>query len=177
MKTLLAKSFLACLAAGSLVLAPAISLQAKTVKFPADDPAFSFTLPDGWTTESGPEGRIYCTAGDGSEFKVGFVSSPGVKSVDDAKDLLPKILRGMSDAMKCEGYKAGEAKSGKIGDLSYITMEGHGTLSGTEMVMTAFIFSLTPGHYFSIVGAASKEVDEAHNKDMSGIISSIAAVE
>jgi|ERR1043166_1945916 hypothetical protein len=175
MKTFLSKSFLTCLTVGFLFLT--LSLQAKTVKFPADDPAFSFNLPDGWTTEPGPEGRLYCTAGDGSEFKIGFVASPGVKSEDDAKELLPKILKSMSDAMKCENYKASEAKSGKMGDLSYIAMEGHGTVSGTEMVLSAFIFSVTPGQYFSIVGAASKEVDEAHNKDMGGIITSIAAVE
>jgi hypothetical protein len=177
MKTLLTKLFLTCLSTVSLFLAPALSLQAKTVEFPAKDPAFSFSLPDGWTTETGEDGRLYCTAGDGSEFKVGFVASPGVKNADDAKTLLPKILQGMSDAMKCENYKASEAQAGKIGALSYIAMEAHGTVSGTEMVLSAFIFSLTPGHYFSIVGAASKEVDEAHNKDMSGIISSIAAVE
>jgi hypothetical protein len=177
MKTRIAKSSLTLLAAGCFFLAPALSLQAKTVKFPADDPAFSFSLPDGWTTETGEDGRLYCTAGDGSEFKIGFVASPGVKNADDAKELLPKILKGMSDAMKCEGYKASEAKSGKIGDLSFIAMEGHGTVSGTEMVLNAFIFSLTPGHYFSIVGASSKEVDEAHNKDMSVIIGSIAAVD
>jgi hypothetical protein len=175
MKTVIAKSFLFCIATGSLFLA--LPLQAKTVKFPADDPAFSFNLPDGWTTETGPDGRLYCTAGDGSDFKIGFVASPGVKSADDAKELLPKILKGMSDAMKCEGYKASEVKSGKLGDLSFVTMEGHGTVSGTEMALNAFIFSLTPGHYFSIVGAASKEVDNAHDKDMSGIISSIAAVD
>ena len=177
MKTFVAKSFLTCLVAGCLFLAPALSLQAKTVKFPADDPAFSFNLPDGWTTETGKDGRLYCTAGGGSEFKIGFVASPGVKNADDAKELLPKILTGMSDAMKCEKYKASDAQSGKMGAISYIAMEGHCTVGGTEMTLSAFIFSLTPGHYFSIVGAASKEVDEAHNKDMSGIIGSIAAVE
>jgi len=177
MKTLLAKSFLTCLAAGCLFLAPALSLQAKTVEFPAKDPAFSFSLPDGWTTETGEDGRLYCTAGDGSEFKIGFVASPGVKNAGDAKQLLPKILQGMSDAMKCENYKASEVKSGKLGDLSFVTMEGHGTVGGTEMALNALIFSLTPGRYFSIVGAASTEVDKAHDKDMSGIISSIAAVE
>jgi hypothetical protein len=177
MKTLFAKSFLTCLAAGALFLAPAFSLEAKTVKFPADDPAFSFNLPDGWTTETGKDGRLYCSAGDGSEFKIGFVASPGVKNADDAKELLPKILKGMSDAMKCENYKASEAQTGKMGAISFIAMEGHGTVSGTEMTLNAFIFSLEAGHYFSIVGAASKEVDDAHNKDMSGIIGSIAAVE
>jgi hypothetical protein len=177
MKTLLTKLSLTCFAAGCLILAPTLSLQAKTVEFPAKDPAFSFTLPDGWTTETGEDGRVYCTAGDGSEFKIGFVASPGLKTADDAKELLPKILKGMSDAMKCENYKADEAQTGKMGNISFIAMEGHGTVSGTEMALNAFIFSLTPGHYFSIVGAASKAVDEAHNKDMHDIISSIAAVE
>jgi len=177
MKTLLAKLFLTSLTAGCLFLAPALSVQAKTVEFPAKDPAFSFNLPDGWTTETGEDGRLYCTAGDGSEFKIGFVASPGVKNVDDAKELLPKILKGMSDAMKCENYKGSEAQSGKMGKISYIAMDAHGTLSGTEMVLTAFIFSLTPGHYFSIVGAASTAVDQAHNNDMHGIVTSIAAVE
>jgi hypothetical protein len=177
MKTRIAKSFLTCLAAGSLFLAPALSLQAKTVKFPADDPAFSFNLPDGWTTETGKDGRLYCTAGDGSDFKIGFVTSPGVKSENDAKELLPKILKGMSDAMKGENYKTDEVKTGKMGDVSLIGMEGHCTVDGTEMALNALVFSLTPGHYFSIVGAASKEVDKAHDKDMNGIISSIAAVD
>jgi hypothetical protein len=177
MKTRIAKLFFSCLTAGCLLLAPALSLQAKTVEFPGKDPVFSFSLPDGWTTETGEDGRVYCTAGDGSEFKIGFVASPGVKNADDAKELLPKILKGMSDAMKCENYKAGEAQTGKMGNISFIAMEGHGTVGGTEMALNAFIFSLTPGHYFSIVGAASKEVDDAHNKDMHGIISSIAAVD
>lgn len=177
MKTFTAKLFLTCLTAGCLFVASTLSLQAKTVKFPADDPAFSFNLPDGWTTESGKDGRLYCTAGDGSEFKIGFVASPGLKSDDDAKALLPKILTGMSDAMKCEHYKASDAQTGKMGAISFIAMEGHCSVSGTDMTLNAFIFSLTPGQYFSIVGAASKEVDDAHNKDMTGIISSIAAVE
>jgi hypothetical protein len=175
MKTVIAKSFLFCIATGFLFLA--FPLQAKTVKFPADDPAFSFNLPDGWTTETGPDGHLYCTAGDGSDFKIGFVASPGVKSADDARELLPKILKSMSDAMKCENYKASEVKSGKLGDMSFVTMEGHGTVGGTEMALNALIFTLTPGHYFSIVGAASRDVDKAHDRDMSGIIGSIAAVE
>jgi len=177
MKTRPAKLFLTSLTAGCLFLAPALSVQAKTVEFPTKDPAFSFNLPDGWKTETGEDGRLYCTAGDGSEFKIGFVASPGVKNVNDAKELLPRILKGMAEAMKCENYKGSEAQSGKMGNISYIAMDAHGTVSGTEMVLSAFIFSLTPGHYFSIVGAASKAVDEAHNNDMHGIVSSIVAVE
>ena len=176
MKTFPANLFLTGLATAFLLLALSPSLQAKKVEFPADDPVFTFNLPDGWTTESGPDGRIYCTAGDGSEFKIAFVSSPGVKNADDGKDMLPKVLKAMSDAMKCENYKADDVRSGKVGELSLIGVEAACKVSGTEMALNAVVFSIG-GKYFSIVGAASKEVDKAHNKDMGDILGSITAVE
>src|ERR1044072_6242207 len=121
MKTCPAKSFLMGLAAAFLLLALSPSLQAKKVEFPTDDPAFTFNLPDGWTTEDGPDGRIYCTASDG--FKIAFVASPGVKNDAYAKDMLPKVLTAMSDAMKCQNYKADETRSGKVGELTLIGIE------------------------------------------------------
>lgn len=91
-------------------------LHAKKVEFPADDPAFTFTMPDSWTTETGPDGRIYCTAPDG--FKIGIIASPSVSDTADAKALLPKILKGMADAMKCQNYKTADVNSGEMGKLS-----------------------------------------------------------
>jgi hypothetical protein len=32
-------------------------LHAKKVEFPADDPAFAFTMPDSWSTETGKDSR------------------------------------------------------------------------------------------------------------------------
>lgn len=48
---------------------------------------------------------------------------------------------------------------------------------GAEMVLNAVIFSLEPGKYFSIVGAAPAVLDKAHDKEMNELIRSIAAVE
>jgi hypothetical protein len=39
------------------------------------------------------------------------------------------------------------------------------------------IFSLSPGKYFSLVGASTTALDKAHNKDMDELIRSIKAVE
>lgn len=150
-------------------------LHAKKVEFPADDPAFTFTTPDDWTTESGKDGRIYCTAPDG--FKIGIIASPGVSDADDARKMLPKILKGMADAMKCENYKTEEPNAGEMGPLSFVTMEGQCKSEGTEMALNAFVFSLEPEKYFTIVGAAPEKVDKAHSKDMNLLIRSIAAVE
>lgn len=156
-----------------LLLTAAVSLQAKTIEFPEKDPAFTFTIPESWTTEPGKDGRIYCTAEDG--FKIGVVSSPGVKSAEDAKELLPKILKGMADAMKCEDYKPGQVHARELRNIWMSVMQGRCESEGTDMSLNAVVFSLSPGKYFSLVGAAPTKLDKAHNKDMDELIRSIKA--
>lgn len=161
--------------AALLAAAAAGSLQAKTIEFPEKEPAFTFAIPDGWTTEPGKDGRIYCTAEDG--FKIGVVSSPGVKSADDAKALLPKIIKGMADAMKCEDYKPGEVHARDLRNMWMSVMQAHCKGEGAGMSLNALVFSLSPGKYFSLVGAAPATLDKAHDKDMNELIRSIKAVE
>jgi hypothetical protein len=163
------------LAATIALLLAAPLLHAKKVEFPADDPAFTFAIPDDWTTERSKDGRLYCTAPDG--FKIGIVASPAVSDAGDATKLLPTILKGMADAMKCQNYKAEEAKTGEMGKLSLASMEGQCKSEGTEMALNAVVFSLEPGTYFTIVGAAPAIVDKAHDKDMNQLIRSITTVE
>ncbi|HYJ06281.1 MAG TPA: hypothetical protein VEX43_14195 [Chthoniobacterales bacterium] len=150
-------------------------LHAKKVEFPADDPAFTFTMPDDWTTETGKDGRVYCTAPAG--FKIGIIASPGVSDADDARKLLTTVLKGMADAMKCENYKSEEAKTNELGKLSLVSRHGQCKSEGIEMALNAAVFALEPGKYFTIVGAAPEKVDKAHRKEMSELIRSIAAVE
>lgn len=159
--------------AGAIALVLATPLQAKKVEFPENDPAFTFTLPDSWTTETGEEGRIYCAAPDG--FKIAIVSSPGISDADDATKSLLKILKGMADAMKCQGYKAEEAKTAEMGKLSLVSMQAQCKSEGIEMALNALVFALEPGKYFTIVGAAPERVDQAHEKEMNELIRSITA--
>jgi len=162
------------LLAAAILLATPL-LHAKKVEFPENDPAFTFTMPDSWTTETGKDGRLYCTAPDG--FKIGIVASPGVSDADDSKKLLPTILKGMADAMKCENYKPEEVKLGEMGKLLFATMEGQCKSEGTDMTLNAVVFSLEPGKYFTIVGAAPAVLDKAHDKEMNDLIKSITAVD
>jgi hypothetical protein len=175
MKTFAARSWVTFIAAGSLFLGASLSLQAKTISFPEKDPAFTFNLPDSWTTETGPDGRLYCTAPDG--FKFGIVVSPSVKNAEDAKALVPTILKAMSDAMKCENYKMLDGHTGQVGKIWMSSYEATGKVEGTEMSMNAVVFSLTPGKYFSIVGAAPRDLNKAHDKDMNDVISSMTPIE
>src|SRR5687768_11289841 len=163
------------LAAAFLAFGAAPLLQAKKVEFPVDDPAFTFTMPDNWTTETGKDGRIYCTAPDG--FKIGIIASPALSDADDAKKLLPTVLKGMGDAMKCANYKTEEIKTGETGKLWLASLHGQCKSEGIEMALNAAVFSLEAGKYFTIVGAAPEKVDKAHDKEMNELIKSIAAVQ
>lgn len=170
---MITKLFHSLLVAAILIAAPL--LHAKKVEFPADDPAFTFTIPEDWTSESGKDGRIYCTAPDG--FKIGLIASPALSDADDAKKLLPTVLKGMGDAMKCQNYKTEEVKVGEMGKLWLASLHGQCKSDGTEMALNAVVFSLETGKYFTSVGAAPEKVDKAHEKEMNELIKSIAAVE
>ncbi len=175
MKTSVTRLVITCIVTGGLLLSASLSLQAKKMEFPEKDPAISFDVPDGWTSETGPDGRMYFTAPDG--FKFGIVASPGVKSAEDAKALVPTILKSMCDAMKCEGYKMEDEHTADMGKMWLTAREATGKVDGNEMSMNAVVFSLSPGKYFSIVGAATKEIDAAHGQDMNAVLKSIAAVD
>ena len=45
------------------------------------------------------------------------------------------------------------------------------------LALNAVVFSLEPGKYFSIVGAAPEKLDKAHDREMNELINSIAAAE
>jgi hypothetical protein len=45
------------------------------------------------------------------------------------------------------------------------------------MALNAVVFSLEPGKYFTIVGAAPAILDKAHDKEMNELIKSITSVE
>ena len=163
------------LSAAILALLAAPLLQAKKVEFPVGDPVFTFTMPDDWTTETGKDGRLYCTAPDG--FKIGLIASPGVSNAEGAKKMLSTVIKGMSDAMKCENYKADEIKAGEMGKLWVASLQAQCKSEGIEMALNALVFSFEAGNYFSIVGAAPAIVGKAHDKEMNELIRSITAVD
>jgi hypothetical protein len=168
------KQFHSVFAVVIVLLLAAPLLQAKKVEFPEKDPAFTFNMPDSWTTETGKDGRIYCTAPDG--FKIGIVASPGVSNPEEAKALLPKILKGMADAMKGKNYEQKEVRAADSDKMWMAAAQAHCSSEGTEMSLNAVVFTLE-SRYFSIVGAAPAKLDQAHEKEMSELLRSITAVD
>jgi hypothetical protein len=158
----------------TLLLATAFGLQAKTLKYPEKNPAFSITLPDDWTAKPDKDGNLDCEAGDGSKFSFSIVPSMDVNTEADLKAFLPKLAQGMADGAKIENVKVGN-----IGEMTtskkvkLFGLNANGATSGTDMVITLAAFAPKKDTYFVIMSVAPSEVDKAHGKMMGEIIDSI----
>ena len=152
---------------------PTPSLQARTVSFPEKNPAFSFTLPAGYTTETGKDGGLTFTASDG--FKFAIATAPAVKNEKDAKALVPTLLKAMADSMKGENFEVRkEVHTSPPEEKVWSTFsEASCKLNGNKISIVAFVFSLTPGKFYSLCATASEEVQNAHSKDFRDIAHSI----
>ncbi|MEY2489809.1 MAG: hypothetical protein QOC70_1751 [Verrucomicrobiota bacterium] len=159
----------------SLLLATSLSLSAKTIKYPEKDPAFSITLPDGWTAKADKDGNLDCVAGDGSKFSFSIIAAKNITSDDDLKTYLPKLAETMGEGAKLKDLKVGEVKEMMTANkVKLMGLNAHGQTEGVAMVISLAGFAPAKGNYFVLMGAESVEVDKAHDKDMGGIINSIS---
>ena len=168
MKTLL-------ILAASLLIATSLSLSAKTIKYPEKDPAFSITLPDGWTAKPDKDGNLDCEAGDGSKFSFSIIDSKNITTDEELKTYLPKLAETMGEGAKLKDLKVGDVKEMTTANkVKLMGLNAHGQTEGVDMVISLAGFAPAKGNYFVIMGAESVEVDKAHDKDMGVIINSIS---
>lgn len=158
----------------SLLIATSLSLSAKTFKYPEKDPAFSITLPDGWTAVPDKDGNLDCQSGDGSKFSFSIIDSKNITSDAELKTYLPKLAETMGEGAKLKGLKVGDVKEMTTANkVKLMGLNAHGQTEGVDMVISLAGFAPAKGNYFVIMGAESAEVDKAHDKDMGGILNSI----
>jgi hypothetical protein len=170
MKTLL-------LLAASFLIAASPNLRAKTIKYPEKDPAFSITLPDGWTAKPDKDGNLDCQAGDDSKFSFSIIASPNITSDEELKSYLPKLAATMAEGAKLKGLKVGDVKEMTTANkVKLMGLNATGQTEGVEMVISLAGFAPAKGNYFVIMGAESVEVDKAHDKDMGTILNSISPI-
>jgi hypothetical protein len=158
-----------------LLIALSCSLEAKTVKFPEKDPAFSITLPDDWTTTPKNDG-LECQAGDGSNYSF-LIQTFDVKSDDEAKTNLPKLIQAMGDNPDLKDFKpVGEIMEMTMAKMKLFIANATASTEGTKMIFTAVGFAPKKGAYFSVVSVEPEAVDRAHDKAMGEIMGSITPI-
>jgi len=157
----------------SLFVATFAGLEAKTVKHPEKDPAFTITFPDDWSVAPDREGNLRCKAGNGSNFAFSIQKLPA-KTEKEIKAYLRKIVQGIfgDPTSKIEELKERTTSN----DVRLFAITCRGPIMGQEMFYSVTAFSPEEGTWFGIPIVHSAEVIKAHEKVMNEIWNSIKFV-
>jgi len=160
-----------------ILLGLVLPVQAKTIKFPADDPAFTFKLPDDWTMEVDKDGDLICKSGEhiGLRFNVNQLH----QKFAQAKASLPELGQVFAKSAKLEEVETQEMgnstnKNGVKGTIYVVK----GKTSGRHLMAELLAIEPKPGEnaYF-ILFSGVLEALQTHKEDIGAIVDSIKAVE
>jgi hypothetical protein len=163
--------------AASLFVSLILPLEAKSVKFPEDDPVFKFKLPEGWTMEADKDGDLVCKSGDKPGLTVNINKMN--QTFAQVKESLPDLGKTFSKAAKMTGVETKDLgddnnKNGVKGTIYLVK----GKSSGQEI--TAELLAIEPKEgenaYFIMFSGLATAMQK-HAEDIGALIDSIKTVE
>lgn len=167
----------ATIAAASLFFSVILPVEAKRVKFPEEDPAFSFNLPGGWTMEADKDGDLVCKSGDspGITLNVNKMNQIFV----EVKESLPGLGKTFSKAAKMTAVETKDLgddtnKQGVKGSIYVVKGKSSG------QAVTAELLAIEPRkdeNAFFIMFSGLADAMSKHGEDIGAIIDSIKAIE
>jgi hypothetical protein len=160
-----------------LVFALIIPLEAKTIKFPEDDPVFRFKLPDGWTMEADKDGDMVCKSDDepGITLNVNKMN----QTFAQVKKSLPDLGKTFTQAAKMTGIETKDLgddtnKQGVKGTIYVVK----GKSSGQGVTAELLAIEPKPGEdAFFIMFSGLATAMSKHGEDIGAIIDSIKPIE
>jgi hypothetical protein len=163
--------------AASIFVSLLVPLEAKSIKFPGDDPVFRFKLPEGWTMEVDKDGDLLCKSGDKPTVTLNVNKMN--QTFAKVKESLPGLGRTFTKAAKMTGVETKDLgddtnKNGVKGTILVVK----GKSSGQDL--TAELLALEPkegasAFFFMFSGFASSM--QKHGDEIGAIIDSIELVE
>ena len=158
----------------SLFFAIASGLGAGTIKFPEKDPVFSFTLPDGWTTEpSGKSGLEFKAPGRPSySFRLGSIPP---KTEKDVKTGIAELLPTLENS-DLKDFKVGEVEQMTVGKMKVFVVKATALLSGDPIILRLMAFAPKKGTYFTTLSMAGEKADAANLDVMNEILRSVEPI-
>jgi len=150
----------------------------KTIKFPANDPAFTVELPANWTHSSDKDGNLECKAGNDETYAFSILNLEGVQNKQGLRAALPDLANTMAKAMEIDNFEVGDIETDKNGnDISFTGIAGTGESDGIEFAVMVHAFEPQKGKFYAIATAGTKESDAKHEKDYDAITASITPLE
>lgn len=160
----------------SLFFAIASGLGAGTIKFPEKDPVFSFTLPDGWTTEpSGKSGSgLECKAPGRPSYSFRLGPIPP-KTEKDVKTGIAELLPTLENS-DLKDFKVGKVEQMTVGKMKVFVIKATALLASDPIILRLMAFAPKKGTYFTTLSMVGEKVDAAHLDVMNEILGSVKPI-
>lgn len=160
------KSKIVALSLALAVFLPAFA-QAKTLRFPKDDPQFTITFANDWKAEITSAGII----------------SAQPKGAGYAISIFPVVATNASDAIeetekevekRFQNIKSNEPVEFKnANNIKFLERDYTGTDKGSDRTLAIVAFSPDGKNYYALFQAGTPEADKQYTEDVVAIVKSI----
>lgn len=144
--------------------------QAKTLKFPKDDPQFTVTFSNNWKAEITDAGII----------------SAQPKGAGYAISIFPVVATNASDAIeetekevekRFQNVKSNEPVEFKTANnIKFLERDYTGTDKGSDRTLAIVAFSADGKNYYALFQAGTPEADKRYTEDVVAIVKSIKSL-
>ena len=152
----------------------------QTIKFPESDPAFSFTLPDDWTTSAGENGALVCKAGDETGYALSIIPLKGMPDMtgeEEVKAYLLKLAENMARQAKITDLDRGAMQEmTNVKDVRLFGLNATGKQGTTEMIVSVVAFAPITDTYFVLAAASTALIDKSKEWVLNEIVDSITPI-
>lgn len=145
-------------------------LEAKTLKFPKDNPQFSVTFPGDWKAEITDAGIISAQP-KGAAYAISIFPVTATTAKGAIEETLKEVDKRFTD------IKPSEPTEFKTDNgIKYLERDFTAKDKGSPRALAIVAFSVDQETYFALFQAGTPEADKQYTPDVVGIVKSIKAL-
>ena len=144
--------------------------QAKTLKFPKDDPQFTVTFTNDWKAEITSAGII-----SAQPKGAGYAISIFPVVATNARDAIEETEKEVDK--RFQNIKSGEPVEFKTpNNIKFLERDYTGTDKGSDRTLAIIAFSPDGKNYYALFQAGTPEADKQYTEDVVAIVKSIKSL-
>ena len=144
--------------------------QAKTLKFPKDDPQFTVTFANDWKAEITSAGIISAQP-EGAGYAISIFPVVATNARDAIEETEKEVEKRFQNIKSSEPVEFKTANK-----IQYLERDYTGTDKGADRTLAIVAFSPDGKNYFALFQAGTPEADKQYTQDVVAIVKSIKSL-
>ena len=144
--------------------------QAKTLRFPKDDPQFTITFPNDWKAEITSEGIITAQP-RGAAYAISIFPVAAKNARDAIEETTKEVDQRFQNIKPSEPVEFKTANN-----ITYLERDYTATDKGSDRTLAVVAFSPDGKNYYALFQAGTPEADKKYTEDVVEIVKSIKAL-